>query len=160
MLGEKGQRGALERPTAGCWNPILLLRPRLWTRAQAQSETLSLRDGRKEFKMEGRKKGPWMGGIIGNGNKLNFPFCCVPVPSRCTSYSINHHTPDPGPLSLLPSGLGIGVRDPIRGVSVMFVFPIFPPIYGLQIFIETRPWLSKDRKRLFEIVSPFSHSIQ
>ena len=93
MLGEKGQRGALERPTAGCWNPILLLRPRLWTRAQAQSETLSLRDGRKEFKMEGRKKGPWMGGIIGNGNKLNFPFCCVPVPSRCTSYSINHHTP-------------------------------------------------------------------
>ena len=60
---------------------------------------------------------------------------------------------NPGPLSLLPSGLGIEGRDPIREVSVIFGFPIFPPIYGLQIFIEMQPWLSKDRKRLFEIVS-------
>ena len=55
-------------------NPILLLRPP-WDQGPGQSETLSLRDGRKEFKMEGRKKGPWMGGIIGNGNNLNVPFC-------------------------------------------------------------------------------------
>ena len=92
MLGEKGQRGALERPP-GLLGIQSCCCAHHWTRVQAQSETLSLRDGRKEFKMEGRKKGPWMGGIIGNGNKLNFPFCCVPVPSRCTSYSINHHTP-------------------------------------------------------------------
>ena len=56
MLGEKGQHGALERPSppGAVGNPILLLRPPL-ARVQAQSETLSFRDGRKEFKMEGRK---------------------------------------------------------------------------------------------------------
>ena len=60
-------------------------------------------------------------------------------------------------LSLLLSGLGIEVRNPIREVSVIFVSPLFPRIYGLQILIETRPWLSKCRKRLFEVVSPFCH---
>ena len=29
-----------------------------------------------------------MGGKIGNGNKLNFPFFCLPVPSRCTCYNV------------------------------------------------------------------------
>ena len=76
------------------------------------------------------------------------------------TFKISSMYGDPGPLSLLPSGLGIGVCDSIRGVSMIFVFPIFPPIYGLQIFIETRHWLSKDRKRSFEIVSPFSHNLQ
>ena len=58
---------------------------------------------------------------------------------------------------ILLSGFDIEVRNPIREVSVIFVFPIFPPIYGLQFFIETRPWLSKHKKRLFEIVSRFCH---
>ena len=60
-------------------------------------------------------------------------------------------------LSLLLSGLGIEVRNPIREVSVIFVSPLFLRIYGFQMLIETRPWLSKRRKRLFEVVSPFCH---
>ena len=36
---------------------------------------------KKNFKMEGRKRGPWMGGEIGNGNKFDFPssvYTCHP----------------------------------------------------------------------------------
>ena len=36
-------------------------------------------------------------------------------------------------------------------------FPLFPPIYGLQIFTETRPWLSKHRQRLFKKLSLCCH---
>ena len=72
------KRGNVERwnaPTPqAVGNPILLLRRPL-DQGPGPERDIELEDGRKEFKMEGRKKGPWMGGIIGNGNNLNYPFC-------------------------------------------------------------------------------------
>ena len=62
---------------------------------------------------------------------------------------------NPGPLSLLPSGLGIGVRDLIRGVSVIFVFPIFLPIYGLRFFVEILQLPIHDTKKVFQDLQTF-----
>ncbi len=74
------KRGNVERWNAPPWalgNPILLLRPPL-DQGPGPERDIELEEWQKtskEFKIEGRKKGPWMGGIIGNGNNLNFPFC-------------------------------------------------------------------------------------